>query len=345
MFPADDASLRDAGGEHVAIHGPVHIVLHVLLARPHHFDRTVHLLGNLHRGVDHVDFEPAAEPPSDEMIVYGDLLEGQSGPLRSDGLGSGEHLDAHPDLAGGGGHVHGTVQRFHGGVGEKGQFVGRLEQLSFRQSLGDVARGLGNRAFSLACSTDLFPYIVGGNAGVRPLVPPDIERAQTLFGRPHVITHDGDRLLEHDHLPDTGQLSGARVIDVAHGAAEHRADGKRCELEAGRHGIDSIDRPAVDLVRRVEPLERMPDQFEIIDVLERRILRRREAARPIDERRIREPAAARLVDGLAFLGAYAGRLDLPLLRSGLNQHDARARRSLAQGQPERAHRIGVAGDL
>ncbi len=132
---------------------------------------------------------------------------------------------------------------------------------------------------------------------------------------------------------------------MPHRPAEHRAGGEGGKLYPGRHDIDPVYHFAVDLVGRVEPLERVADQFEIFDVLERRVFRRREALGAIDQRRICDPAAARLMDGLALLGANTGGLHFPLLRSGLNENGARAGRRLAQGQPERAHRVRVAGDL
>ena len=230
-------------------------------------------------------------------------------------------------------------------MGEKGQLIRRFQQVALGQALGDVARGFGDRALRFAGGAELFPDVVGRNGGIGPLVPGDVERAQALLGRPHVIADDGDQIVEHDDLTHAGEALGFGVIDVPHRAAEHRTGGNGRELHAGRHGIDSVHDFAVDLVGGVEPLERVADQFEIFDVLERRIVRRREAAGAVDQRRIGEPAAARLMDGLAVLGVNAGGIHFPLLRSGLNQNGARAGGCLAQGQPERAHRIRIAGDL
>ncbi len=314
-------------------------MLHVLFPRPNHFDGPIHLLGDLHGRVDHVHLESAAEAAADEVVVHGDLVERQSGDLCRDGVRPGEHLTAYPNLASGRRDMHGAVQRLHGGMGEKGQFICRFQQVTLGQALSHVSRGCGDRALRFAGGTDLFPDVIGGNGGIRPLVPRDVERAQALLGRPHVIAHDRDQILEHDNLANAREAFGLGVIDLPHRAAEHRAGGEGGELHAGRHGIDAIHHFAVDLIGGVDPFERVADQFELFDVLERRIFGRRQALGAIDQRRIGEPAAARLMDGRALLGVNTGGLDFPLLRGGLNQNNARAGRRLAQGQPERAHRI------
>ena len=58
--------------------GPVHVVLDVLLARPHDLHRTVDLHGDLNRAGDAVDLEPAAEAAADQVIVDHDLVQRQS---------------------------------------------------------------------------------------------------------------------------------------------------------------------------------------------------------------------------------------------------------------------------
>ena len=265
----------DGGGQGVPIHRPVDIVLHVLLARPDHLDRPVHLLGDLHGGVDHVHLQPAAEAAADEVVVHGDFVERQSGDLRRDRLGPGEHLNAHPHLAGGGRDMHGAVHRLHGGMREKGQFVGSLEQYRPRPSPWRHRPPIWRPRlpFSLAARS-CFQTSSEETAACGPSFQRDVECVQPLLGRPHVIADDRHEILEHDDLTHAGQTLGFGVIDMPHSAAEHRAGGEGRELQAGRHGIDSVHDLAVDLVRRVEPLQRVADQFEIVDVLERRILRR-----------------------------------------------------------------------
>jgi hypothetical protein len=57
---------------------PVHVVLDIFLARPHDLDRTIDMLGDLHR----VGFQPPAEAAADQMVVDRDLVQRQAGGLR-----------------------------------------------------------------------------------------------------------------------------------------------------------------------------------------------------------------------------------------------------------------------
>src|ERR1700733_1187757 len=180
---------------------------------------------------------------------------------------------------------------------------------------------------------------------MRPLVPGNVERGQALLCRPHVIADHRDEIIEHDHLPYARDRFRLGVVDMPDLAAEYRTGGQCRELHARQHHIDAVPRLAVDFVRRVESFERLADQLEILHVLERRILGRCQARGRDDTAGVGETAVARVVDDLAVLGANGGRIRLPYLRSGLNQHGARASGGLAQGQPKRPYRIGIARDL
>ena len=121
---------------------------------------------------------------------------------------------------------------------------------------------------------------------VRAFVPGDDERVEALLGRPHVIADDGDEVVEHDDLPHARNCLGRAVVDLADLAAEHRTLRQGRELHAGKHRVDAIDDLAVGLVRRVEALQRLADQREILGVLERR---RRSAASRCSRPRARSP--------------------------------------------------------
>ena len=70
MAPGDRHALGvETGGEAVEPIGPVHVVLDVLLAGPHHLHRPVNMHGDLNRAGDAVDLEPAAKSAADQMIV------------------------------------------------------------------------------------------------------------------------------------------------------------------------------------------------------------------------------------------------------------------------------------
>src|SRR5258708_21560298 len=53
--------------------GPVHVVLDVLLARPHDLHRAIDLLGNLNGANCAISFQPPAKAAADEMIMDNDL--------------------------------------------------------------------------------------------------------------------------------------------------------------------------------------------------------------------------------------------------------------------------------
>jgi hypothetical protein len=112
----------------------------------------------------------------------------------------------------------------------------------------------------------------------------------------------------------------------------------------GQHRVDAVDDLAVDLVGRVEPLQRLADQHEILGILERTSFGGRLRS-PQPPARHRKLAPARLCITSPFGGGAACRLDLPLLRGGLHQHGARAGAGRAQRLPERPDRSGAAGRL
>src|SRR6202023_3777329 len=84
---------------------------------------------------------------------------------------------------------------------------------------------------------------------------------------------------------------------------------------------------------------------EIFRVLERDVLWRLLAARGLRQLAIGKPASALFMDDLAVRRRAACRIDLPLLRGGLDQHGAGAGPAFAQLCPPRPDRIGIAGDL
>ena len=135
--------------------------------------------------------------------------------------------------------------------------------------LGDARRACSLAAW-ISCHT-----CAESTWRVRPFVPGDVERVEPLLGRPHVIADDGDEVVEHDDLAHAGDRLRRAVVDMPDLAAEHRAGRDGRELHARRHHVDAVDRLAVDLVGRVEPLERLADQREVLRVLQRRIGGRR----------------------------------------------------------------------
>ena len=70
MIPGDRHPIRiETGGHPVEPIRPVHIMLDVFLAGPHHFDRAVDMFGDFYRARDAIDLQAPAESTPDQMIV------------------------------------------------------------------------------------------------------------------------------------------------------------------------------------------------------------------------------------------------------------------------------------
>ena len=144
-----------------------------------------------------------------------------------------------------------------------------------------------------------------------------------------MIAHDREQVLQGNDLPHAGDLFRLAVIDVPDLAAKYGAGQQRRELHPRRQDVDSVNRLAVDLLRRVEPLERLADQLEVGYCFELRLARRRESSRLLYQRRVRQRTPARWVDNLATLGAASIRIRPPAARRRLYQHGARTRAGCA----------------
>ena len=128
IVPGDRHSfLVEAGGQPVEEIGPVHVVLDVLLARPHDLDGTVDLLGDLDGARDAIGLQPPAEPAADQMVVDHDLVQRQARGLRRRRLGARDGLGADPDLAAVLADMNRAVHRLHRRVREERNLIGRLD--------------------------------------------------------------------------------------------------------------------------------------------------------------------------------------------------------------------------
>ena len=79
MAPGNRHALSvEAGGEPVVVVGPVDVVLDVFFAGPNHLDRTIDLLGDLHRLGDEIHLEPPAEAAAEQVVM-------SPGPSRGEG--------------------------------------------------------------------------------------------------------------------------------------------------------------------------------------------------------------------------------------------------------------------
>ena len=241
--------------------------------------------------------------------------------------------------------MHGAVHRLHRRMGEERHVIGRFEFRSLAESLADVAGRFRHRAISLARGDEAVQHVGRRHVGVRPFVPSDVEGVEALLGGPHVIADHRDEIVENDDLPDSRHGQGSCVVHMRDLAAEYRAARERGDLHALGPRVDAIDGFAVDLVRRVEPFQRLADQLEIRRGLERRILRRSELGGRLRKLAVSRLLSARIVNDLAVLRPAGGRIDAPLRRRGLDQHGAGGRAGDSHRLPERADGGRAAGRL
>ena len=78
---------------------------------------------------------------------------------------------------------------------------------------------------------------------MRTVVPFDLERRQALLGRPHMIRHDRNRVVESNDLPHALDGLGGRVVQALQATAEHRRLRQRRNLHTRRAGVDAIAGP------------------------------------------------------------------------------------------------------
>jgi hypothetical protein len=103
----------------------------------------------------------------------------------------------------------------------------------------------------------------------KDVVPCDVEKIESLAGDPVMFTDDSDRIIDAQHVDDTRRRAGRTVIEAPKPTADRRADQERRGPHPGYHRIDSELGGAVDLGRRIHPLEWLADQLELRRRLER----------------------------------------------------------------------------
>src|SRR5262249_50467023 len=122
---------------------------------------------------------------------------------------------------------------------------------------------------------------------------------------------------------------GFGFVVALHLAAEYRAILDRGVEHAGQLDVDAVDHLAVGLVDGVEPLDGLADDLPVLRVLELDLFRRLELRGRLGNLPVGRGAARRLVRNHAIGDAALGRLHLPFVGGGLDQHFARRRAALA----------------
>ncbi|MNQ88929.1 hypothetical protein D3C85_1042190 [compost metagenome] len=144
----------------------------------------------------------------------------------------------------------GAVHRLHAGVGEKRHLVGHLDLLRrLAHGFLHIAFGAGLDAFGLGGLGDVLQHPGAGNLGVLALVPLDLQGRQALARGAGVVGDHRHRIPGAHHLVHAIDRHGRRFIHRGEGAADHRADGQRGDLDAFGACIDAEHRLASHLVR------------------------------------------------------------------------------------------------
>ena len=153
-------------------------------------------------------------------------------------------------------------------------FVGLADDVARAERPIRIAAFLGNRTVTRAGLAQPIPDHVRRNLAVGSIIPGDGHRLEPGPRRPRMVADHGHQIVEDDDLTDARDRHGRGIVDTDHLAAEHGTRGEGGELHPRRQRVDAVLRRAVRLVRRVQPLQRLADQAEVLGVLQRRIRRR-----------------------------------------------------------------------
>ena len=281
------------------------VVLHIVLAAPHDLDRLADRLRRLDGVDDEVGLAAAAEPAAHVGHVDFHLVRRQPR-CRHGGLMRWRlPLRRHVHVAAVRTIVRRAVHRLHRRVREEGRFERALEGLrtgNRRVGVSVVARDLAGLLRELLVSRQ---NLGARELGERPFVPGDLERLRTARGRPVVVGDDGHAGADLHDVRHAG--NGLRLVGVEPGdlAAEHRAAHHPRRQETRQLHVDAEHRGAVDLLRHVEPRERVAEHLEVLRILQRHAFRHWQRRRLVHQRAVLHAAAACLVDHLALVGRAA----------------------------------------
>ncbi len=158
-----------------------------------------------------------------------------------------------------------------------------------------------------------------------------------------MVAHHGDQVVQLHDLAHAGDRLGLAVVHAGDLPPHHRARGQGGDLEARQPDVDAVLRRSVHLLRGVEPLGRRADQLEVLRILELHVGGDRQLGRGIGQL-----AVAQFFAGVRYGSIFRlarGRIDVPALGRGGDQHGARGGAGLPERRVERPHRAGRAGDL
>ena len=251
-------------------------------------------------------------------------------------------------------------------MGQERRAVDRLDL--FRRALDRLGRvAVLPRAVGGARGQTLLEVLGDGRVRLRcsrALVPDDRQRIERRFRPPPGIGDHGDAGVLHLHdLAHAGHAGDLRLVVALQLAAEHRAILDRGAQHARQLDVDGVHLAAVELVRGIEPLQRLARDGPVLRILELDAL----GIRRLDLGGRRSDLAVAYRSLCCRMGDDAVRdleladRHLPLIGRRLEQHHARGRaaatdivlRGADAATAARAHvapgalarKIGAGGDL
>ena len=305
--------------------------------------------GNLDRLVDIVLRAAApTEAAAEVMPVNFTFIERNAG-----GFGQGckrrlEVLRWNPGFSLVGREFYGAVHHLHTGVREEG---GRVDRIDLGRGFPDCLQRIAVPPLAICggCGETVLEHLGDRSAGLRgvwTLVPDHRERLERLLGLPPGIGDDRNGgFLHPHHLLHAGHAGDSALVVALELAAIDRTV-LDCRVEHARQlQIDGEDLAAVELVRGIQPLQRLAGDLPVLWILELDGfgIRRRELGSCASNLAVTDRTLARPVRNNAIgYGQFAGR-DIPLVGGGLQQHQARRRPSTSNIVLRRPDSAAAAG--
>ena len=158
-----------------------------------------------------------------------------------------------------------------------------------------------------------------------------LQRLEALRGRPHVVRHDRDEVIQDNDLSHSPRLPCGSLIETPYPSAKYGTGGEGRELHVRRQHIDAVDEFAVHFFGRIESLQGLADQPERVHRLQRWVLGGRDSRRSADQRLICNSATRGRMNDFTRFGPAGRRIDFPPLGGGFYQNGAGTAPALRSG--------------
>ncbi len=247
-------------------HRAVHVVRHVLLARPGDLDRAaLDGLGDLNGVAREIDFQPppeaAAEKRGDDLALVRADAEFAAGEIDD----HRRHLRAGPQRQLAVIEQRRGIHRLHGRVGQERHAVFRFDHVRRRRQprlrVAIIAKGV--TAFLVERGREFGEHFVG-RALVGGLFPRLHHRGRGLESAPRIVGDHGEpaarRPAQVDHVDHARHFLRRTRIQSAHAGAEMRIHAHGRVQHVRLHDIDAENRRTVDFLLELDARHILADQ-------------------------------------------------------------------------------------